>query len=238
LNGPIVGLPLLVCRWIAIAANPSALGSSTYPPRSASMDPTARATIPAAGRSTMLDSLAATRGRYEYFFIFAYRIFAGWLFFYSSLSNEIFNPLFVATHVVPVVKEPGVFYSFFTLLAAPEVAPAIGFCVMYGHLLIGLSLLSGFMVRVSASAGTVLMILYWLVGIKPFSLHVVGHATVIVPLVLAYRVVLNVGGMVFDIHILWSIILIYVILSHAGHVWGLDAWAVTKPFLRRLRIFD
>jgi thiosulfate dehydrogenase [quinone] large subunit len=34
--------------------------------------------------------------------------------------------------------------------------------VEYGHLLIGLSLLSGLMVRVSASFGVLLMIIYWL----------------------------------------------------------------------------
>jgi thiosulfate dehydrogenase (quinone) large subunit len=35
------------------------------------------------------------------------------------------------------------------------------FLVEYGHLLIGLSLLTGLMVRVSATFGVMLMIIYW-----------------------------------------------------------------------------
>jgi len=37
---------------------------------------------------------------------------------------------------------------------------------------------------------------------------------------------------VFDYHILWCVILVYLIVERAGYVWGLDAWA-TKLKRRR-----
>jgi hypothetical protein len=47
------------------------------------------------------------------------------------------------------------------VFTTPTMAAITTFMVEYGHLLIGLSLLTGLMVRVSASFGVVLMIIYW-----------------------------------------------------------------------------
>jgi thiosulfate dehydrogenase (quinone) large subunit len=171
----------------------------------------------------------------EQYFLFVFRLFMGWVFF-STLSDELLNPRFVPTHVVPVLNKAVVFHPFFSMLATPTVAPVIGFLVMYGHLLIGLSLFVGLMVRASASFGIALMILYWLADLRLPNLHVVGHATVVVPLVLIYRIGMALGVTVLSIHILYSVILVYLILGRAGQVWGLDALAVKFPFWRTLRV--
>jgi thiosulfate dehydrogenase (quinone) large subunit len=170
----------------------------------------------------------------EQYFLFLFRIFIGWVFF-STLSDELLNPRFVPTHVVPVLNTSVIFHSFFTMLATPTIAPVIGFLVMYGHLLIGLSPFAGFMVRISASFGIMLMMLYWLATLRLANFHVIGHATVVVPLVLIYRIVMAAGVTVLDLHILYSVILVYLIVGRAGQVWGLDAFAVKMPSWRTLR---
>jgi uncharacterized membrane protein YphA (DoxX/SURF4 family) len=43
----------------------------------------------------------------------------------------------------------------------PAIVPTLTFFVEYGHLLIGLSLISGLLVRVSAPFAVMLMLLYW-----------------------------------------------------------------------------
>jgi thiosulfate dehydrogenase [quinone] large subunit len=175
----------------------------------------------------------------ERLFIFVFRIFAGWLFFYAAWSDELLLPTWTETHFLQVIRKTVVFHSWFMMLAAPNVTPLAANLIMYGHLLLGLSLLSGLMVRVSACFGILAMVLYWIAGIRFPDLVVLNHTSLKVPLVLLYRLVMNIGGTVFDLHILWSVILVYLIVARAGHVWGLDAWAVkTFPFLKRLRVCD
>ena len=54
------------------------------------------------------------------------------------------------------------FHVLFVVFTTPTMAPITTFLVEYGHLLIGLSLLTGLMVRVSASFGVLLMVIYWM----------------------------------------------------------------------------
>jgi thiosulfate dehydrogenase (quinone) large subunit len=168
-------------------------------------------------------------------FLFIFRMLAGWLFLHASLS-QVLNPNFVATHVVPVLSHEGLFHPFFSIFATPTLAPVVGFLVAYGHLLIGLSLLVGLMVPVSASLAVVLLMLYWLASIELPDLTVVGHSSIAGAILLVYRIVRYVGELIGDIHVLYSVILVYLIAGHAGHVWGLDAWAEKIPFLARLRV--
>jgi thiosulfate dehydrogenase [quinone] large subunit len=170
-------------------------------------------------------------------FAFVFRIFCGLLFVHTALAEEILNPRFVATHVVPVVSQPGVFHAVFSPLAAPTIAPVVGFLASYGHLLIGLSLLSGLLVRLSGSIAIVLLATYSLVGLQLPDLEVVNHAAALAPVVLAYRI--GMWGMAFivDFHVLTCIALVYVIQSRASHIVGIDAWAVRVPSLARLWVF-
>jgi thiosulfate dehydrogenase [quinone] large subunit len=85
-------------------------------------------------------------------------------------------------------------------------APITTFLVEYGHLLIGLSLLAGLMVRVSASFGVLLMIIYWFAHMDwPF--------------------IENKNNFIVDYHLVYAGVLVYLIVKRAGHVFGLDGWA-------------
>jgi thiosulfate dehydrogenase [quinone] large subunit len=93
-------------------------------------------------------------------------------------------------------------------------APITTFLVAYGHLLIGLSLLVGLMVRVSAAFGVMLLMLYWLAYLD-------------------WPYVESRSNLIIDYHIIYSATLIYLIVKRAGHVFGLDAWAERIPFFKR-----
>jgi thiosulfate dehydrogenase [quinone] large subunit len=69
--------------------------------------------------------------------------------------------------------------------------------------LIGLSLVSGLLVRVSSPFAIMLMLLYW-----------TAH--------MDFPFIENVNNYLIDYHIVYAGILGYLIAKRAGHVWGLD----------------
>ncbi len=90
-------------------------------------------------------------------------------------------------------------------------APITTFLVGDGHLLIGLSLLLGLMIRVSASFGILLLLMYWMAHMD-------------------FPYVENRNNFIVDHHIVYAGVLVYLIGQRAGHVCGLDAWAEKQPF--------
>jgi thiosulfate dehydrogenase (quinone) large subunit len=92
-------------------------------------------------------------------------------------------------------------------------APIVTFLVSWGHLLIGLSLLVGLMVRVSAAFGIMLMLLYWLAHMD-------------------FPYIENTNNFIVDYHIVYASILGYLIYKHAGYVWGLDRLISRVPLFR------
>jgi peptidoglycan/LPS O-acetylase OafA/YrhL/uncharacterized membrane protein YphA (DoxX/SURF4 family) len=176
--------------------------------------------------------------RTEQYFLFVFRMLAAWLFLSASLS-QIGNPRFLTTHVIPVLTAPGVFHDLFKILASPPHAAAISFLVTYGHFLIGLSLLVGLMVRISASFGILLLILYWLVGLENPGVEVLNNSSVMALAASAVRFVRYILDHLEDLHILYCLVLLYLIAGRAGQVWGLGAWAMKSPLLsqrRRLQV--
>jgi thiosulfate dehydrogenase (quinone) large subunit len=150
--------------------------------------------------------------------------------FLNAASAEVGNPNFVTTHVMPVLSHQGVFHPVFAILASPELAPAIAFLVSYGHLLIGLSLAVGLLVRVSGGFAVALMLLYWLAAIDPPDVNAVTSS------IGGYvRIVRYVAGVVGNDHILYAVVLVFQIAMRAGHVWGLDGWIAKLPFVARHR---
>jgi thiosulfate dehydrogenase [quinone] large subunit len=86
--------------------------------------------------------------------------------------------------------------------------------VEYGHLLIGVSLVFGLMVRISASFGIVLMLIYWMAHMDwPF--------------------IENKNNLILDYHIVYAGVLGYLIVKRAGHVFGLDGLAERLQFVER-----
>lgn len=137
------------------------------------------------------------------------RLTMAWTFLYAA-SQQVFVPGWTAAKFLGNTKT---FHFLFAPLAAPELAPIVTFLVSYGHLLIGVFLLVGLMVRLSAGAGIVLMLLYWL-GQMDFP-YVIDRTNYLI-----------------DFHIVYALVLVYLIGNRAGAVAGLDAWLSTLPAVR------
>jgi thiosulfate dehydrogenase (quinone) large subunit len=142
-------------------------------------------------------------------FIFLLRMLMAWTFLYAA-SHQVLVP---GWSVAGFLKGTKTFHDLFAIFTAPSLAPAVTFLVGYGHLLIGLSLLVGLMVRVSAFFGILLMLLYWMAHMD-------------------FPYIENVNNFSVDYHIVYASVLGYLIYKGAGHVWGLDALASRAPLFR------
>ena len=133
-----------------------------------------------------------------------------WTFLYAA-SHQVFVPSF---SVVGFLSHTKTWHDVFVVFTTPTMAPITTFMVEYGHLLIGLSLLTGLMVRVSASFGILLMIIYWFAHMDwPF--------------------IENTNNLIVDYHLVYAGVLGYLILKRAGHVFGLDAVAERLSFVQQ-----
>jgi thiosulfate dehydrogenase [quinone] large subunit len=134
--------------------------------------------------------------------ILFFRVTMAWTFLYAA-SHQVFVPSFT---VVGFLNHTKTWHDVFVVFTTPTMAPITTFLVEYGHLLIGLSLLVGLMVRVSAAFGVALMVVYWFAHMDwPF--------------------IENTNNFIVDYHVVYAGVLVYLIVKKAGHVWGLDAWA-------------
>ena len=70
------------------------------------------------------------------------------------------------------------------------------------------------MVRLSASFGILLMIVYWMAHMDwPF--------------------IENQNNFIVDSHIVYAGVLLFIAVKRAGHVWGLDGWAEKLAIVSR-----
>ena len=145
----------------------------------------------------------------KYLVVFFRRTMA-WTFLYAA-SHQVFVPSF---SVVGFLSHTKTFHDVFAVFTTPTMAPITTFLVEYGHLLIGLSLLTGLMVRVSASFGVLLMGIYWFAHMDwPF--------------------IENKNNLIVDYHVVYAGVLVYLIVKKAGHVWGLDGWVENLELVRQ-----
>ena len=142
-------------------------------------------------------------------FIVCFRLLMAWTFLYAA-SHQVFVPDW---SVVGFLSHTRTFHGLFAWFATPTMAPITTFLVEYGHLLIGLSLLTGLMVRVSASFGVFLMVIYWMAHMN-------------------WPYIGNTNNFIIDFHLVYAGVLVYLIVKHAGHVWGLDALAEKLSFVK------
>src|SRR5437763_925237 len=139
-----------------------------------------------------------------------FRLTMAWTFLYAA-SHQVFVPSF---SVVGFLSHTKTFHDEFVVFTTPAMAPITTFLVEYGHLLIGLSLLTGLMVRVSASFGVLLMCIYWFARMDwPF--------------------IENTNNFIVDYHIVYAGVLVYLIVKKAGQVWGLDGWVENLNLVRQ-----
>jgi thiosulfate dehydrogenase (quinone) large subunit len=137
----------------------------------------------------------------ERFLVLFFRLTIGWTFLYAAIHHFGDDKF-----VVGFLSNTKTFHAVYAPFTHPAIAPVLTFLVEYGHLLIGLSLISGLLVRVSAPFAIMLMLLYW-----------TAH--------MDYPYVENANNYLIDFHIIYAGVLVYLIARRAGHVFGLDGWA-------------
>jgi thiosulfate dehydrogenase [quinone] large subunit len=147
---------------------------------------------------------------FERTMIVFFRLMMAWTFLYAA-SQQVFDPQFT---VVAFLSHTKTFHDAYSVFTTPSVSPYITFLVSYGHLLIGLSLLVGLMVRVSAAFGIALMLMYW-----------TAH--------MDWPYIENSTNFIVDYHIVYAGVLVFLIGKHAGHVWGLDGWVEKLTLIAR-----
>ena len=137
----------------------------------------------------------------ERLLIVFFRLTIGWTFLWAAIHHFGDDKF-----VTGFLNNTKTFHDVFASLTNPAIAPTLTFLVEYGHLLIGLSLISGLLVRVSAPFAIMLMLLYW-----------AAH--------MDYPYIESVNNYLVDYHIIYGGVLVYLIIKRAGHVLGLDGWA-------------
>jgi thiosulfate dehydrogenase [quinone] large subunit len=136
-----------------------------------------------------------------------FRLTIGWTFLYAGIHH--FGDWNFVTGFLSNTKT---FHDVYAPMTNPAITPGLTLLVEYGHLLIGLSLISGLMVRVSAPFAIMLMLLYW-----------TAH--------MDYPYIENVNNYLVDYHIVFAGVLVYLIVKHAGRVWGLDGFVEKLSFV-------
>jgi thiosulfate dehydrogenase [quinone] large subunit len=143
-------------------------------------------------------------------FALIFRLLMAWTFLYAA-SHQVFNPKFSAAGFLRQTKT---FHDVYAALATPAMDPILTFLVSYGHLLIGLSLLVGLMVRVSAAFGVALLLMYWTAHME-------------------WPYIENTNNFIIDYHIVYATVCVYLIVNRAGQVCGLDGWVAKQPFFQQ-----
>jgi thiosulfate dehydrogenase (quinone) large subunit len=144
---------------------------------------------------------AVQRSGLERALILFFRLTIGWTFLYAAIHHFGDDKF-----VVGFLSRTKTFHDVYAPFTSPTVAPILTFLVEYGHLLIGLSLISGLLVRVAAPFAIMLMLLYW-----------TAH--------MDFPYIENPNNFLIDYHIIYAGVLVHLMVSHAGRVCGLDAWA-------------
>ncbi len=131
-------------------------------------------------------------------FIVFFRLTMGWTFLWAAIHHFGDDKF-----VLGFLSHVKTFHDVYAPFTNPTVVPILTFLVEYGHLLIGLSLISGLFVRASAPFAIMLMLLYW-----------TAH--------MDFPYIEDANNYLVDYHIVYAGVLVYLIVKRAGHVFGLD----------------
>jgi thiosulfate dehydrogenase [quinone] large subunit len=136
--------------------------------------------------------------------LFLFRILMGWTFLYAGIHH--FGD---STFVTGFLSHTKTFHDVYAPLTSGTVAPILTFLVEYGHLLIGLSLISGLLVRLSAPFALAMVLLYWTAHME-------------------FPYIENANNFLVDYHIVYALVLLQLMVQNAGQVWGLDGWLAQR----------
>jgi thiosulfate dehydrogenase [quinone] large subunit len=143
-------------------------------------------------------------------FVLVFRLLMGWVFLYAGLS-QVLSHDFTTSQFLMHTKT---FHVLYEPLTSPAIAPYLTFAVSWGHLLIGLSLMSGLLVRVSGPFGVALMLTYWTAHMDfPY---IESHVNLLI-----------------DYHIVYAVLITWLVVANAGHAFGLDGWVAQKFGVQR-----
>ena len=137
--------------------------------------------------------------------LFLMRVFVGWMFLYAGASQIIHGESSYGflTHVKT-------FHDFFGNFATPTMLPITDILMKWGHLLIGLSLVSGLLIRLSGPFGILIMVTYHFAHMDwPY---ITDH-----------------HSFLLDYHATYAVVIAYLMLHSAGHAWGLDGYFARLP---------
>ena len=141
--------------------------------------------------------------------VFILRIVMGWMYLYAGITH-ILDPKFSAAKYINGATS---FVDLYQWFLSPQVLPIIDFMVKWGLTLLGVSLILGLFVRLSAYLGMLLMLLFYL---PILNFPMVGK-----------------GSYLIDKHIIYMVGLFALASFRAGHVWGLDKWCSSLPICSR-----
>lgn len=133
--------------------------------------------------------------------VLTFRLLMGWTFLYAG-TWQILSPDFSAARFLAQTRT---FHGVYAPLTSPMINPILTFLVRYGHLLIGLSLVSGLLVRVSGVFGVALMLTYW-----------TAH--------MDFPYIESRVNLLIDYHIVYAGLIGRLVAVNAARVWGLDGW--------------
>ncbi len=131
--------------------------------------------------------------------LFTIRVAMGWVMFYAGII-KILNPEWSS---VGYLQNAKTFPEFFQWFLQPEILPFTNFINEWGLTLLGASLILGVAVRLSASLGALLMLLYYF-PVLEFP-YIAPHSYII------------------DDHIIYALVLVLLVKMRAGHILGLDS---------------
>lgn len=140
------------------------------------------------------------------FLIVFFRVAMGWIFIYAAYQ-QITDPYWSAAAFLNKTKT---IHDLFAWVASPTKVTVTDFLVKWGHLLIGLSLVSGLLTRAGAFFGAVLMAIYY-----------VAH--------MDFPYIENHSNFLVDYHLIYVGVLVLLIIARAGQVFGLDYWVSRMP---------
>ena len=130
--------------------------------------------------------------------LFLLRVSMGWLMFYAGIT-KILNPNWSSAGYL---KTAATFSGLYQWFLRPEILPVIDFINGWGLTLLGVSLMLGLFVRLSAPLGALLMMLYYFPVLKfPY---IAPHSFLV------------------DEHIIYASALIFLSAVKSGEIWGLD----------------
>jgi len=129
------------------------------------------------------------------------RVSLGWYFFWAGIT-KVLDPSWSAAGFL---NHASMFPGFYAWFARPEILPLVNFLNAWGLTLIGVALILGLFVRLSAVFGVLLMMLYYFANTSEFSFIVDDHVTI-------------------------SFALFVLASFRAGRVWGLENWCIRLPF--------